>query len=735
MKFYKDNPVRAIGAYAHPKRKFGVPVSLAAVLLAFLAAFAGQGRLQGNQQETEPIKVGAANDISDDVDPEESEIPVNWLPDLRVSKGAPESHVDLEVVSRQLCERRYFHDDAVTPDRIEWEIEQVTNPDVAKILLAGKQVCVQWNGDVVDRTKVVLKASLKDDPSKKAYAVFYAESWAPDYVMLTLIFIGGLGLFLLGMRNMSDGLTAMAGSKIRRFISLFTGNRFSAVGVGVLTTTLVQSSTATSVMTLGFVDSGLMTLKQAIGVIIGANVGTTTTGWLLTVDIGKYGLSILGIAAFFYMFCKRDWLRNFATFALGIGMIFFSLDTLKNGMAPLADLPQFTALLQSFQATSMVNVGKCILVGCVTTFLVHSSAVTLALTMTLALLGSIDLNSAIAIVLGSNIGTTLTALFVAFGSNANAQRVAWFHLLFNLFGVMWVWASFFVFLIPCVNFVGNLCGLESDVTKIALTHTIFNVANMIVFLPLTRQMDAFLRFIVPDKPEKPRPSTTGLATFATNEPIIGVERSRLEIQRMFGDCRELAEKLATALNGKLDDSELVESAFRLEDKLDHVQDETIDFISKLTTKTFSVDLASSAREQIRLAEELETISDYLVGVLKSNLKLKNAQLELPKMITDKTPGFLQNVDRILEWLEQNFSRRRHERLAGPMAEWRRQYVDEIKETRDSFMQHMFEEENDPLVIVAVEYQLNAWRRMYEHLLNIAEAMEVPAQGAKSRAAK
>ena len=207
MKFYKDNPVRAIGAYAHSKRKFGVPVSLAAVLLACLAAFAGQGRLLGNQQETEPIKVGAANDVSDDVDPEESEIPVNWLPDLRVSKGAPESHVDLEVVSRQLCERRYFHDDAVTPDRIEWEIEQVTNPDVAKILLAGKQVCVQWNGDVVDRTKVVLKASLKDDPSKKAYAVFYAESWAPDYVMLTLIFIGGLGLFLLGMRNISAALS------------------------------------------------------------------------------------------------------------------------------------------------------------------------------------------------------------------------------------------------------------------------------------------------------------------------------------------------------------------------------------------------------------------------------------------------------------------------------------------------------------------------------------------------
>ena len=697
----------------------------AAFLLAILVGAYGYGKNAVSQEETveEPIVSGT---IEDPERPEAAgdEVPVNWLPDLHIGAGAPETHVDLGVVTKKFCEQDTFK--GLAAKDLEWEIEQVTNPAVAEVDIAGDDLNVKWNNGSTGKTKIVLKVSPKGDDDHKGYASFYAESWAPDYRALTLIFIGGLGLFLLGMKNMSDGLTAIAGSRLRRLISMFTNNRLLAVIVGVVTTTLVQSSTATSVMTLGFVNSGLMTLKQALGVIIGANVGTTTTGWLLTFNVGAYGLPILGIAAIFLIFFKSERTRNFATFAMGLGMIFFSLETLKTSMAPLADLPQFAETLRLFEANSMVNVGKCILVGCVTTFLVHSSAVTLALTMTLATLGSIDLNSSVAIVLGSNIGTTLTALFVSITTSANARRVAYFHLIFNLFGVLWVWAVFFSVLIPSIEAIGNAVGATTDVTKIALTNTIFNVANMFVFVPILTPVAKLLTRMVKEGPEPERKTTTNLTTFVNEEPVIGVERSRLEVHRMFLDCHTMAHMLITVHDANYEDRETIDDVFRLEEKLDNVQDETIDYISRMTTKAITSDLASSAREQVRLAEELETISDYFAGILKSNLKLKNAGLSLPPALCDKYSVFLGNTLKILDWLEKNFAQRNHVHLADQMGAWRKQYVEDVKDARDAFMQDMFAEKNDPLVIVAVEYQLNAWRRVYEHMLNIAEAMELPS---------
>ncbi len=200
-------------------------------------------------------------------------------------------------------------------------------------------------------------------------------------LILDMLFqlVGGLGIFLLGMKYMQQGLQVVAGPRIRQMINAVTSNRFLAVGIGIFVTTLVQSSSVTSVMVIGFVNSELMALSGAIGVIMGANIGTTITGWMLALKIGKYGLPILGLSAFGWLFLKQEKHRNVALAILGIGMVFFGLELMKAGFSPLRDQPEFTAMFHTFQATNYLGVLKAALVGCVLTVIVQSSSATLGI--------------------------------------------------------------------------------------------------------------------------------------------------------------------------------------------------------------------------------------------------------------------------------------------------------------------------------------------------------------------
>ena len=207
---------------------------------------------------------------------------------------------------------------------------------------------------------------------------------------------GGLGIFLLGMKNMSEGMQAVAGDRLRKMIGAITNNRILASGVGTLVTCVIQSSSVTTVMVVGMVNASIMTLTQAIGVILGANIGTTITGWILVVKIGKYGLPLLGISAFFYLFSKKDTIRFFAMFLVGLGMVFFGLQLMKNGFAPIKGLPGFEAWFHKFQPDTYLGVWKCVMVGAVLTAIVQSSSATLGITMALALTGAINFHTAAA---------------------------------------------------------------------------------------------------------------------------------------------------------------------------------------------------------------------------------------------------------------------------------------------------------------------------------------------------
>ena len=702
---------------ASARRAAYVIIAIAALL--FLANYAARAN-----EPTEPN----ANDPAGALD----DAQIKRLPDVRALVGSDPITLDLKDAGRRLCEDESL--DAlrdVDPNRLVWSII-TQESEIVDLELEGDDLKLAWKPDAVGQTTIVLKASSESAPDAGAFVSFRAEAWKPNLFAAMMAALGGGGLFLLGMKRMSDGLQAIAGSRLRRLVSIFTNNRFLAIGVGTLVTSIIQSSTATSVMTLGLVNSGLMTLKQAIGVLLGANIGTTTTGWIFALNVGAMGLPLLGVAAIFYLFCKNERVKNFSVFALGLGMIFFGLETLKAGLAPLPDTPQFMAVMRAFQATSFKGLIMCVFIGCGTTALVHSSSATVALIITLASLGVMDLNTAAALALGSNIGTALTPLIVAIGAPSNTRRAAYFHLIFNTTGVLWVMAIFFPIFLPLVERLGT--ALHLGITgQIALTHTLFNVANTIVFLPFLGPIANFLERRVVDKETRKPKSVTGLFSFLNDEPALAIERSRIEVHRMFINCMALGENLQRLNEGEFGDDELVARSFELEEKLDVAQDETIDFISQIMPRAFSVDATASAREQIRIAEEVETISDYLVGVLKSILKLKENEQKLPEELVNEFTSLLNDALDALKWLEQKFAERQHVELARPINERRRAYVANAKRIREKFMEDMSQRQFDPLVVIAVNYQINAWRRVYEHLLNIAEAMETPEKAVNPRA--
>ncbi|MGL6225743.1 MAG: Na/Pi cotransporter family protein [Thermoguttaceae bacterium] len=552
------------------------------------------------------------------------------------------------------------------------------------------------------------------------------EVWRPDYWSMILTVVGSLGIFLLGMKYMSEGLQTIAGSGLRRLIATVTNNRFLAVGVGFLVTAIIQSSSVTTVMVVSFVNSQIMTLSQAIGVIMGANIGTTITAWILVLSIGKYGLPILGVAGFFYLFSKNDRLRFVAMSIMGLGMVFFGLDMMQKGFSVLRELPSFIAWMDTFSANDYFGVLKCVAVGCILTLIVQSSSATLGITISLAAIGVIRFDTAGALVLGENIGTTITAFLASLGTNANARRAAYFHIIFNTFGVFWITLCFFPLLIPAVKaIVGvNEAGEIANVKQgIAWVHTLFNLTNTILFLPFVGMFSNILTQLVRDRQGKgSKPRITGLQVRLFETAAISIERSRIEVLRMSSGCLDLAANVKAVAESDEENGLLIEQAFRQEETLDILQDEIIEYTADLLSGNISHDVAEIARDQLKMADELESISDYLIAILKSNLKLRNAGLSLPEPIKSQIGEVHTRVVALMQLIHDAYVGRRDgvDLLTETHVQGRSITV-RIKAIRDQFLKQMSEEKYDPQVIMAVNTQLNAYRRVREHTQNAAEA--------------
>jgi phosphate:Na+ symporter len=607
-------------------------------------------------------------------------------------------------------------------------LEDSGKKEVVEAEILDGKLQLRWKK--VGRSQITLRIE-KPNSEHVFYDRVQLEAWTPDYGIIFFSVLGGLGLFLLGMRQMSDGLQLVAGPSLRKLIATVTDNRFSAVLVGFGVTSIIQSSSVTTVMVVGFINSRIMTLSQGIGVIMGANIGTTITGWILTINIGKYGLHMIGVAALIYLFSKIERTRFLAMIILGLGFVFFGLELMQQGFIPLRDLPEFSAWLETFTADTQLGVYFCIAIGCILTLIVQSSSATLGITISLAAIGVIRFETAAALVLGENIGTTITAILASIGSSTNAKRAAYFHVLFNVLGVLWVSSIFLWLYLPLIYYlVGTdpATGLIRDPkVGIAMTHTLFNIVNTIVFLPFTGIAAKFLMHYVREKEneteeEQSRLTTLGIRRLET--PAMAIERSRIEVIRMGNSCLRLLEKVAKLIDMENPDQKIVDSAFHQEEELDTLQDEIIEYTSSLLSGNISHDIGDAAHQQLRMADELESISDYLIVILKSDLKMRKDSLAIPEPQKSEFKELHEATEEYLAMIIRFYSARRTDftDLTTEVHAQGHSLTRKAKVIRDLFIKRMSEEKFDPQIVIAFNTQFNAYRRVREHAQNVAEAI-------------
>ena len=541
--------------------------------------------------------------------------------------------------------------------------------------------------------------------------------------------IGGLGIFLLGMKFMSDGLQVIAGDRLRKLIGMVTTNRFLGIGVGTFVTSIIQSSSVTTVLVVGFVNSKLMTLRQAVGVVMGSNIGTTMTAWILVIAIGKWGLPILGVAAFIYLFSKREKLQFSGMAIMGIGMVFFGLEVMKEGFVPLRKLPEFSQWFQVFAADNYFGVLKCAAIGCILTLIVQSSSATVGITMGLATTGIIHFETAAALVLGENIGTTITAVLASIGTSINARRAAFAHSIFNLIGVAWITAIFGFYLTIIRKVIGhdpNMMVMVDGVATyphisaaIASVHSVFNITNTIIFIPFIPLYTRFLEWLVPDKPYVEAAHLTHLDVLMVETPMVAIEQSRKEVLIMADKNRLMLDDMKKVIDQDKPDDAIVKSLFAGEELLDEMQKEITAFLTELLSGRVPTSISVEAQDQMRIADEYESISDYITTILKINLRLSHADKVLPERmkveVTDLHKMVVAYFDLVTTALKQNKESITHEAYPQGNA-----ITHKFRECRTGLMTLLQETKMDPLVSTACMDIINSYRKIKDHLLNIAE---------------
>ena len=553
-------------------------------------------------------------------------------------------------------------------------------------------------------------------------------------LMVKMLFgvVGGLGIFLLGMKNMSEGMQAIAGDRLRKLINAVTNNRLIACGVGVVVTSLIQSSSVTTVMVVGMVNAGLMNLAQAIGVILGADIGTTITGWILMLEIAKYGLPILGISAFFFLFSKNEGLRYTAMMMLGLGMVFFGLMQMKTGFYPLRTMPEFEGWFSRFTPDSYFGVLKCCLVGAVVTAIVQSSSATLGITMGLVGTGVINFETGAALVLGENIGTTITACLASIGASTNAKRAAIAHVIIKVIGVAWITAVFPVYinlvkgivgpdLILTSELVGGVPTFAHAMAGIAISHTGFNITNVLILLPFTAILGKLLTCFMPDKAHKEIPHLKFFDIRMLDTPAMSIQQSRNKILYMGQSVQKMLERLKYIMVTNTPDEKAEAKIFHREEVLDIIQKEIVEFLSNLLSGNVPHNVMNSGRMQLRMADEYESISDYITSILKLNLKIRKSGLKISEQgmreIIDLHNIISDYVGLINEGVREDNAAILSKALTRGDA-----ITHLVKEYRAEHLGRVEAGHTSPLKSLFFTDMLSAYRRIKDHSLNIAEAL-------------
>lgn len=477
-----------------------------------------------------------------------------------------------------------------------------------------------------------------------------------------LSIVGSLGLLLYGMKLMSDGIQKSAGESLHRILNFMTGNRFMAVFTGLAVTTLVQSSSATTVMTVSFVNAGLLSLTQAIGVIFGANIGTTITAWIVALIGFKFKLAAFSIPAFgigyFLTFFKRFNKEGLGEAIMGFGLLFMGLDILSHSMPNIsADQLHF---VQYFTDRGFLGLSVGVAVGMALTILLHSSSAATAVILTMTHNRLLTWEFAAAMILGSNIGTTIDAVLVAIGAKLNARRAAAVHVLFNVTGTVLAMIFFRPFLTMVeALFPGGLTP-ENVTAHLAMLHTVFNVSNTVIFLPFVRQFAQFVeRLIQPGEHEPPETYQLVFPTSGIKENAESyVFRAEREILGMSDLVRNMFNSLIELLQTESGDTyaKIVNKLAGQEQYADQMQEELSAYLVHTSELPLSERTRENVRHMLQIVDDLESMTDeiFMTAMLLQRSRKKNLEFST-KDVTRLKP-YIELAEKFLQFVHKNLNK-------------------------------------------------------------------------------
>ena len=523
----------------------------------------------------------------------------------------------------------------------------------------------------------------------------------------------GIGLFLYGITAMGEGLEYAAGSKMKKILGALTKNRLLAVLMGTLVTGLIQSSTATTVMVVGFVNAGLMNLGQAVGVIMGANIGTTVTSVLIAMDLTAIAPVALFIGVFIMLFVKKDFVKHIAQTVAGFGMLFWGMETMSSSMEPLRDSPVFAEMMTSF---SNPLIG--ILIGIVLTVIIQSSSASVGILQALALQGLVPINLAIYILLGQNIGTCLTAMLSATGTKTNSKRTAIIHLLFNVFGSM-----LFLLITAFTPYTSLLERISDNVSvQISAAHIIFNVVSTVILFPFANVLIKIACILIPDKESED--SKVEFKFYDPNllsTPPVAVEQIGKEVVRMAKLARDNFDRAAVALiNNDTTKKEKVESVEEVINFLNHG-------ITKNLVKINALDLDYKDAKYIgrlfHVVNDIERIGDHAVNLIEAEVVRNSEKLAISKSAVNELETMRKCVMDLLDASIASFEKQELTLDEAKQIETLETISDNLKEKyQDAHLQRLNEEHCETRAGMMFVNTLIDFERVGDHAKNIAFAV-------------
>ncbi|MFG6121082.1 Na/Pi cotransporter family protein [Thalassobacillus sp. B23F22_16] len=533
-----------------------------------------------------------------------------------------------------------------------------------------------------------------------------------DVQQMIFEFIGGLGIFLFGLKYMGDGLQKSAGDRLRDLLDRFTSNPFMGVLAGIVVTILIQTSTGTTVLTIGLVNAGFMTFRQAIGVIMGANIGTTVTAFIIGLEIKAYALPIIAVGAILLFFFKNKRISYIGQIVFGFGALFLGLDIMEGGMKPLRSMEVFQELTLSMSENAILGV----VIGTVFTVIVQSSSATIGVLQGLFAQGAMDLNAALPVLFGDNIGTTITAVLASIGASIAAKRAAMVHVIFNIVGT-----TIFLIILPLfelfVRYLRDTLSLNPEMT-IAFAHGSFNVTNTIIQFPLIAVLAWIVIKLVPGddsvmefKPQHLDP------IFIDQSPALALDQAKEEVLKMGELSYKGLEETSNYLNNQK--PKHAEVALQLEDALNNLDRKITDYLVQLSVAPLTDEdsrkhsaLLDSVRDYERIGDHFENIVELIDYKISNKVDLTGqAQEDLNEMF-NLTAITVKQATKALETMD------REEALAVVQKE------DQIDQMERNYRKKHILRLNEGLCtgqagIVFVDIISNL-ERIGDHAVNIAE---------------